>query len=92
VLSELAGTIMAAGRHHIVSFFGTPKLIALDTGATMHTWNGVSSGTQASSICGYLKTQPPQLALDPARGRFAVASDERITIVELRLHRLRPRG
>jgi hypothetical protein len=52
----------------------------------------VSSGTQASSICGYLKTQPPQLALDPARGRFAVASDERITIVELRLHRLRPRG
>lgn len=76
--------MMAAGARHVVSFFREPKLIALESGAVVHTWRGLASGRQTSSICHHHEPPPP-LALDPERGRFAIFSGERLTIVTLRL-------
>jgi hypothetical protein len=88
VLPEVAGTMMAAGTRHVVSCFGEPKLIDIDSGAVLHRWQGVFSGQQVSSIIWHLKRPLPPLALDPARGRFALVSDQKLIIVTLRLEHL----
>jgi len=86
VLPEVAGTLMAAGPRHVISFFREPKLIAVETGQVLHRWEGLYSGEQIGNISGEKKAFPP-LALDPVRGRFAVAGPESITVVMLRPER-----
>ena len=51
-------------------------------GQVERSWPSIASGRQQSSIIRALGKLPP-LALDPARGRFAVAQDNGIHVVAL---------
>ena len=92
VLAQIAGTMMAAGPDHVVAFFGHPRIISLKTGAVLHSFEDLDSGVQASSIFWHLPMPQPVLALDAERGRFAVANDKTITIVQLNLAHLATAG
>ena len=77
-----AGTMMAVGEQHVVTFYDYPKLIDLKTGLVVEKWESIKTGQQVSSIIHHIDKIPP-LALDPARRRFAVANDDVIHVVEL---------
>jgi len=81
-LEDEAGTLMPVGREHAVGFFDHPKLIEVSTGRVIHRWPDLKTGRQTSSIMWH-NPLPPPIALDPIAGRFAVASEEHITVVTL---------
>jgi hypothetical protein len=81
-LHEPAGTLMPAGPDHAVSFFNHPKLLHVPTGQIALRWPDLQTGQQTSSIIHHISPIPP-LALDPQNRRFAVAIQDRITIVQL---------
>jgi hypothetical protein len=80
-LEELAGTIMPVGEY-VVGFYKHPKLISLASGEVVCRWEDLSSGEQSSSIIWHHDKIPP-LALDSANKRFAIASTESITVIQL---------
>jgi hypothetical protein len=81
-LEEEAGTLMAVDSEHVVGFYECPKLIHLPTGRTVLRWPDLSTGKQNSSIIRHIDPPPP-LALDPTNRRFAVADEEKITLIQL---------
>lgn len=80
-LEETAGTLMPVG-DYVVGFFRHPKLIEVATGRVIARWEDLSSGEQNSSIITPGTTLPP-LAMDAANKRFAVASAEAVTVIQL---------
>ena len=80
-LTELLGTLMPIEKF-TVSFYKHPKLVEIATGEIVHRWPDLETGSQNGSISQNLDKLPP-LALDPANKRFAVADDEKITIIQL---------
>lgn len=82
-LEEPAGMLMPLGEDFVIGFYEHPKLIEVATGKVVMRWPEIESGIQNSSIIGRNTTLPP-IALDPQHQRFAVASSEAITVIELR--------
>lgn len=80
-LDAVAGTLMPVGRF-VVGFFEYPKLIEIETGDLFASWPEIFSGRQNSSLIRHAGPLPP-LALDPEKKRFAVASEEAITVIQL---------
>jgi len=80
-LSEPAGTVMP-WKQCVVSFYGHPKLIELDTGKILHRWDSIYSGKQTGPI-NLGDPKPPAMALDPLNGRFAVACSDKVSLVRL---------
>jgi len=76
------GTIMAIDRTSCLSLYEHPKLIDLATGEVTASWPEIESGTQVDSFVTDRMDVPPT-ALDPAHRRFAIASAETITVVDL---------
>jgi hypothetical protein len=78
------GTILAIGKHHILSLYRHPKLIELSTGKVLHVWIDLHSGLQDGSIVWGLKddAMPPPMAFDTARNRFAVVNRDTVTVIE----------
>ena len=81
-LAEEAGTLMPVGNKYVVGFFEHPKLIEVATGQVLCRWPDLKTGQQNSSIMWH-KPLPPPIALDPSKGRFAVADEKHITVVTL---------
>lgn len=81
-LPEHAGTLMPVGDEHFVGFHEHPRLFETRTGRIVERWDSIASGTQTSSIIGYVDPPPP-IALDPAGRRFAVASPTGVDVVML---------
>jgi hypothetical protein len=81
-LESIPGTVMPVGLDHFVGFYEHPKLFEVSTGKIIHTWPDLNSGNQSSSIISRHE-HLPQLALDSAGKRFAVADASGITVVEL---------
>lgn len=79
-LGHPPGRMMPVGRRWIVTFFDHPRLICLRTGAVIRAWPDIATGRRVSSLD---PPTDPQMALDPAGGRFAVASGEGIEVVQL---------
>lgn len=79
--TEPLGTLMPLGDHLVVSFFNHPKVFDLRNGALIHEWPNLHSGKQESSILRGIDPLPP-LALDPKHGRFALAQDQHIHVIE----------
>jgi hypothetical protein len=77
------GTMMPVGTDHIISFYEHPKLIDLRSGGVETAWPDVASGKQNSSIIWHHEPAPPPIAVDQGRRRFAVADQEKITVIEL---------
>jgi hypothetical protein len=78
------GTILAIGKHHILSLYRHPKLIELSTGKVLHVWIDLQSGLQDGSIVRGLKddAMPPPMVFDPARNRFAIVNRDTVTVIE----------
>lgn len=78
------GTILAIGKHHVLSLYGHPKLIELSSGKVIHVWTDLRSGLQDSSIVRGLKGDaiPPPMAFDPARNRLAIVNLDTVTVIE----------
>jgi len=81
MLGERTGTLMPVDGH-FVGFYGHPRLFRTDKGRVVASWDDLSSGAQTSSILSDTELPPP-LALDPPRRRFAVATTEGVTVVQL---------
>jgi hypothetical protein len=75
------GTLHAIGGH-VLALYEHPRLLDPVTGAVLDTWPGLATGTQTSSIL--LNQQPlPAVAVDAAHSRFAVASGNNVTVIQL---------
>jgi hypothetical protein len=75
------GTLHAIGGH-VLALYEHPRLLDPVTGAVMDAWPDLATGTQTSSIL--LNQQPvPPVAVDAANSRFAVASDNTVTVIQL---------
>jgi hypothetical protein len=83
-LDEPPGTIMALGTRHVLSLYRHPKLIDLSTGKVVHVWSELQSGLQDGSIVWGLDgdAQPPPMAFDRARNRFAIVNRDTVTVIE----------
>lgn len=79
-LEQTAGTLMPIDEEVVVDFFEHPKLVSLSTGNVIERLPSVHSGTQTSSIIHHIDPLPA-MALDPARRRFAIASESEILVV-----------
>lgn len=66
----------------VILFYEFPKAVEIGTGKIVHRWDKLYSGRQVGSI-DLGDPPPPQIALDPKQGRFAVQGPEGITIVSL---------
>jgi hypothetical protein len=82
-LEEPAGMLMPVGEDFVIGFYEHPKLIEVATGKVVMRWPDIASGTQNNSIIWSNMPLPP-IALDPQHQRFAVASPDAITVIELR--------
>jgi hypothetical protein len=81
-LEEPAGMLMPVGEDFVIGFYEHPKLIDVKTGKVVMRWPNIESGKQDSSIIWGIPKLPP-IALDPQHQRFAIASQEAITMIEL---------
>lgn len=75
------GTMMPVGRDHVLALHEHPRLIDLRTGREVRSWPHLKSGTQTSSIVRGAAPVPP-MALDALHGRFAVAQEASITVLQ----------
>jgi hypothetical protein len=82
-MQEVAGTLMPVNSEYVMGFFEHPKLIEIASGKVVQSWPELNSGKQNSSII-LDREMLPQLALDPARKRFAVADANGITVIQLK--------
>lgn len=78
--SEPVGNLMPVDEFVAVGFHGHPKLFSLDTGAVLARWPRIDSGNQNSSII-WNGVKTPPIAVDPPNRRFAVAHEDRVSIV-----------
>lgn len=79
--TEPLGSLMPLGEHYVVSFYNHPKVFDLRNGEQIHAWPHLDSGKHKSCILLNLKPEPP-LALDPKNGRFAIAQETHIHVIE----------
>ena len=77
-----AGAMMAVGAAHIVTFFEFPRLVEISSGRSVNEWPQLPTGKQTGSIIHHLLPLPT-LALNPTNRRFAVASDDEISVVTI---------
>jgi hypothetical protein len=69
---------------HVVLFDGTPRLLELSTGAIVERSDDLNGGEGIHQPSVSMKPQePPWLAMDPARSRFALGWPESIVVVSL---------
>lgn len=83
VLAETPGTMMPIGENNAVCFYEHPKVVSLDSGEVIASWDDLDTGNQTSSILGR-DTRIPPLAVDAQRSRFAVHGPGGITVVQIR--------
>jgi len=81
-LTENAGVIFPLSDEITLSLYGHPKLINMKDGKVIARWEELQSGEQMSCIIHYLPPSP-LVAVDAAARRFAVASSEAITVIQL---------
>ncbi|HEY0738583.1 MAG TPA: hypothetical protein VGD69_26935 [Herpetosiphonaceae bacterium] len=79
---ETVGTMMWISPRYVVGFYRYPKLLDVSTGRILYRWPSLYTGNQQSSITWGSADIPP-LALDPAQRRFAVATEQEITVVHI---------
>lgn len=80
-LEQTVGAMLWLGDDRVVGFYETPRVINVRTGAVECGWPDLFTGKLIGCISGDVGPLPP-LAIDQARRRFAVASDNRITVIE----------
>lgn len=80
-IAQSTGDMMWIGDGRVVCFYETPSVIDLATGDIVESWPDIFSGKRDGNIIHSVGELPP-LAIDPIRKRFAVASHDRITVID----------
>jgi hypothetical protein len=81
VLDQVAGELLDLGDHrHVVAFDSCPRLLDARTGRTLRAWPDLPTGARASCLSDHDRRP---LALDHGHGRFAVAGESALSIIEL---------
>jgi hypothetical protein len=75
------GTLHAIGGN-VLALYDHPRLLDPVTGMVMDAWPDLATGTQTSSILPDQQPVPP-VAVDAAHSRFAVASENTVTVIQL---------
>ena len=69
-------------RFGVVAIAGTPRVIELATGRTVHRWDGVDGGAGLHQPSVSMSPPaPPWLAADATRKRFALGWPDRVVVV-----------
>lgn len=79
---ETVGKFMPIGSQYLVGFYDHPKLFDRTTGAIVHRWPELKTSQQTSSIQLEDSDVPP-CAMDNTHNRFAVATADSITVIEI---------
>ncbi len=74
------GVLMPIDDRFVVDLYEHPKLIDLESGDTLETWDSIDSGKEASCLTS--RKSYPAVALDTAGKRLAVHNNKRIDILE----------
>ncbi len=84
LMPELVGRMMAAGPHHVVSFYDHPKLIEVATGKVVARWEDIYAGPEQGQPSAMMKPPEfPVLACDPIHRRFAVGSKDHVSVIQI---------
>lgn len=75
------GEIKVIDNDHTLSFYNHPKIIETSSGRIIHEWSNIDCGTRNSSIVMDEQIYPI-IVIDMVNKKFAVAKDNRISIVE----------
>ena len=75
---------MPLGESYAVCFYGHPKIVSLDSGKVLASWDDLDTGNQSSSILSTNSRIPP-LAIDTAHCRFAVPGPGGISVIQIDL-------
>ncbi|WP_139806334.1 hypothetical protein [Deinococcus hopiensis] len=75
------GTIHAV-QGGILALHHHPRLYNASTGVLITQWPDLKTGEQQSSIIRHIG-RPPPFAMDTARSRFAVGTEEGVTVLSL---------
>jgi len=76
--------MMPLGESHLVSFYRHPRIISLDSGEVVASWEDLATGNQVSSIRAQDSKIIP-IALDPQNYRFAVYGPDGINVIQVDL-------
>jgi hypothetical protein len=79
--TQSLGRMMAVGTDHVLSLYEHPRLLERATGDVVQSWPHIASGTQSTSITVGAAT-PPHVAIDADRTRIAIATEEKIAILQ----------
>lgn len=80
-LEAPAGTLMPLGKKRVLLLHTHPRLLDLETGEIQREWTNISTGLQTCSIIHHIPPVPP-MAIDVKKRRFAVASEEAISVLD----------
>jgi hypothetical protein len=80
-VDQPVGQMMWLGDGHVAGFYEHPKVIDVATGAVVCRWPEIKTGKQSSSII-YQAGKLAPVAIDAARKRFAVASADRVIVLQ----------
>ncbi len=84
LMPELVGRMMPIGLHHVVSFYGHPKLIEVATGKVVARWEDLYPGPEQAQPSAMMKPPGlPMVACDPTRRRFAIGSEDHVTTIQI---------
>jgi hypothetical protein len=81
-LQEPAGIIQPFAPGHVISFYQHPAIINVASGQVIARWEDIRTGGQKSSIVTKRDLLSP-IAVDLANMRFAVASEDEITVIQM---------
>ena len=81
-LQAPAGIIQPFTAGHVISFYQHPAIINIASGQVIARWEDIRTGGQKSSIVTQRDLLVP-IAVDPVRMRFAVASEDEITVIHM---------
>lgn len=81
-LKEPVGTLVPINTKHVLGLYKYPKIFSLESGEIIKSWEQINTGLQNGSIIHH-QEMPPPFAYDSKNGRFVVAADKKIIVVNL---------
>lgn len=79
---EPMGILMPINYRFVVDLYEHPRLIDLENGETLQTWDSIDSSRATS--CMSVKDDSTAMAIDPAGKRLAIHNNDRIDILKFR--------
>ncbi|MFX0103737.1 MAG: hypothetical protein ACFFCS_29515 [Candidatus Hodarchaeota archaeon] len=84
-MPEMPGRMMSLGKNHVLSLFDHPKVIEIETGKVVLRIEDLFPGPEQEQPSAMMQdVKEPYLALDPRNNRFAIGTEKKVTIIEIK--------